>query len=162
MGKTASKVAHDKPEYYALTYQTPEGVMRVPTGFDFSSEEPCLDAIDRMIESGGLSLGGKLPGSASDYYVFAPILYSEFQGRPVISPGYLVGFAVAVFRPEQIVRRVAEIPAARNLKIDLENPDNRLQGNATLQKSVPVEEHPSLGAESLATAMSERLQLVSP
>ena len=123
-GQNGFNAARDKPEYYALTYQTPEGAMDVPIGFDFSSTEPCLAAIDRMIRFGGLSLGGKRQGSASDYYVFSPILYSEFQGRPAVSPGYLIGFAVAIFRPKQIVRRVAEIPAARNLKIELDHPDH--------------------------------------
>jgi signal transduction histidine kinase len=149
-GQNGFKIARDKPEYYALTYQTPEGVMGVPTGFDFSSANPCLDAIHRMLQFGGLSLGGKRSGSAYDYYVFAPILYSEFQGHPIAPPGYLVGFAVAVFRPEQIVLRVAKIPAARNLKINLTNPDDQPQKFSVFQKSVDEGDRRSPGAESLA------------
>jgi signal transduction histidine kinase len=84
--------------------------------------------------------------------MFAPILYSEFQGRPMVSPGYLVGFAVAVFRPDQIVRRVAEIPAARNLKINLIIPDNRAQGSDTLQQPVRV-----VGRQSRAGSLSTEI-----
>ena len=145
-GQNGFKPVPDKPEYYALTYQTPAGSMNVPNGFDFSSTEPYLNAIHHMIEFGEVSLGGKLPDSASDYYVFAPILYSEFQGHPVAPPGYLIGFAVAIFRPEQIVRHIAEIQAAHNLKIDLINPNNHFLPSAAFQNAIEGNRYPPLFA----------------
>lgn len=113
------KSAREKPEYFALTYQTPSNALRVPIGFDFESDESCLRAINRMRETGTLALAGKIPGSSSDYYIFAPILYPEFQGAIVAPPGFLVGFAAAIFRPGEVIGRITKTPVARGLEISL-------------------------------------------
>lgn len=127
-GRNGFKPARDRPEYFALTYQTPADVLHVPVGFDFESVEPYQQAINRMRESGAMSLAGKIPGSLSEYYVFAPILYSEFQGSIIAPPGFLVGFAAAIFRPDRVINHVTEAPVARGLHISLTEKFSALDG----------------------------------
>ena len=118
-GRHGFQSAGDRREYFALTYQTPANILRVPTGFDFQSNPAGQQAIDRMRASGEVSLAGKLPASSAEYYVFVPILYSEYQGVIVAPPGYLVGFAAAIFQPEEVLRRVMDTSTARGLEIRL-------------------------------------------
>ncbi len=118
-GQNGFNPAGNRPEYFALTYQTPANALGVPIGFDFASEESCSQAINRMRETGSPSLAGKTRNSPTEYYVFAPIMYPHLQGSIVVPPGFLVGFAVAIFRPNQVISRVAATPASRNLRISL-------------------------------------------
>ncbi|MFW6152206.1 MAG: CHASE domain-containing protein, partial [Verrucomicrobiota bacterium] len=108
-----------RPVYFPLTYQTPEKALGVPVGYDFGGRTACRRAIETFETSESTVTGGKaldvVEGSrgsskAVGYYVFSPILYAQIPGTPLKTrePGYLVGFAVGIIRPDELVNRAAE------------------------------------------------------
>jgi signal transduction histidine kinase len=109
-----------KPFYYPLTYKTPGGALRLPKGYDFSSRPADRQAIEEFTDVSEARVGGPAhdsldsrttrAGPGGGYYVFSPIHYSRLPGTsvPVSDPGYLVGFAVAVLRPGEIISGVRQ------------------------------------------------------
>ncbi len=136
--------ARDRPEYFALTYQTPTNGLGVPTGFDFGSSSSSAAAIRYMIASGDITLGGEVPAGrirGRAFFVFAPILYSFYEGRIVPPPGYLIGFSVAVFQPDRLMERLSQSPAARDLRLGLFEPTPGYiagAGMLTYENTLPV------------------------
>jgi signal transduction histidine kinase len=87
------------PTYYPLTYQTPPGGLGIPLGYDFAARREERAAIASMLRFGVFALGGSPPGAPGDeLYMFAPIVYGGNLGEKE-----LVGFAVGLFRPRQVL-----------------------------------------------------------
>lgn len=107
-----------RQEYYPLTFQTPADALPVPSGYDFNSTTEGQRAITEMIASGKTVMAGpayQLSQSQNDpaYYVFSPILYQSMPGVPLPfpPPGYLIGFAVSLFKPAAILEAIEPLAA---------------------------------------------------
>jgi signal transduction histidine kinase len=98
---------------YRLTYQRPEQALGVPLGYDFAALPQDARAIAQMMQTGKPAVGSPLLG-ANPYpdglFAFAPIMYTNVAGVAVPPPGYLIGFAVAILRPEDMLTGI--IPAS--------------------------------------------------
>lgn len=102
--------ANRRPEYYPVTFQTPGNALPVPVGFDMGSFPAGKSAIESMLKDGATVMAGPAGKDQNAYYVFSPIVYHTMPGMPLPfpPPGYLVGFAVSVFDPSAILKRVQE------------------------------------------------------
>ena len=101
--------ASPRAQYAPLTWQSPAGGLGLPEGFDLGARPMDASAITVMLTSGQTAVAGPALGPHStegDRYVFSPILYSSYAGLAVPEPGYLVGFTVAVLRPQHMVERL--------------------------------------------------------
>lgn len=97
--------------YFPLTYQYPEGGLKLPLGFDFGSESNYVEAIRKLYAGGAPVWAGKMSESEEDdsYLVFAPILYmwvSEEGSRATASA--LIGFTIGQFAPSRVVARALQ------------------------------------------------------
>ena len=113
-----------RAEYYPLTYQTPDGELGVPVGFDFNSVPDYRTAIETMLRTGTPVLAGRAiheERKAADnaYYFFSPIVYKAIEGLPVEPPGFLIGFTVGLFRPESVLARAQGAIAVQGLEARL-------------------------------------------
>ncbi|HBA83894.1 MAG TPA: hypothetical protein DCZ95_07370 [Verrucomicrobia bacterium] len=119
--------AAERPEYYPLTYQTPTNALGVPVGFDFASMEQERMAIEQMAASGGPAVGSRLTPDGiddgrSEVYVYVPIYYTATNETKQVVPIYFVGFAVALFKPKEIIDEVMSGPGMQDLRVRLVDP----------------------------------------
>jgi signal transduction histidine kinase len=126
-GAGGFRSADERPEYYPLTYQTPTNALGVPVGFDFASKETDQKAIDEMVTSSGPVIGSRLspPGAdegRSEVFVYAPIYYTPTNETEQVLPVYFVGFAVALFKPKEIIDSVVPGLGGQNLRVRLIDP----------------------------------------
>ena len=102
-GKGGFAPMPEKAEYFVLTYQTPPGGLGVSPGYDFSARTEDAAAIASMekigvFAMGGAPVGGGAERSGEGLYMFAPIVYGAMGAADE-----MVGFAVALFRPERLL-----------------------------------------------------------
>ncbi|MFH0879387.1 MAG: CHASE domain-containing protein [Lentisphaerota bacterium] len=119
--------AGERPEYYPLTYQRPQDAMGLPLGFDFISRKTDRAAIELMKTTGRFALGNQVlnpdnPEEARGFYVFAPIVYADSKLGVMGSPLFLIGFAVSIINPNELLARIVPNPASRGLSVQLMDP----------------------------------------
>lgn len=115
--------AKDRSVYYPLIWQSRSNGLEIPVGFDFASDNAILQTLEKISFTQRTTLA-PVPvtdptADAPAYWVFAPIL-----SQPV--PIAIIGFSVAILRPERILKQVAARTApAPELKMTLiTRPDN--------------------------------------
>lgn len=115
-GPDGLQPAGPRPEYYPITYQSPEEGIGLPIGFDLASLPGQLDAIARMAASGEVTIGAALAAHAPDappaFLVCAPI----GQG-PAFS-----GFTSAPLWPQQLLDRAAQQTRIQRIQVTLFDP----------------------------------------
>lgn len=112
--------AGDRNHFFPLTYETPDGGLGVPKGYDLTCAEAEQAAIVRMMSSGSVTLGGRGWGpDRNDYLALAPILYmaAGTDGQP--TSAFLMGFACGLFRPGELLAPVLQQAASRGLELKL-------------------------------------------
>ncbi len=105
-----------RPDYFPLTYQTPDGGLNLPLGFDLATLPGQAEAIARMATGGGPALGASIgaaePGGASGFLVSAPIGAGEaFRG-----------FTLARLWPQELLDRALRQARVRQLQVTLFDP----------------------------------------
>lgn len=108
--------AGDRPDYFPLTYQTPENGLGLPLGVDLASLPGQPSAVARMLLGGGPVLGAPAPaaspGQPDGFYVLAPIRAGdEFRG-----------FTVARLWPQIVLERAMQQARARRMQITFYDP----------------------------------------
>lgn len=112
--------AGPRAQYFPLTYESPDGGLGIPRGFDLGSAPAEQSAIVRMMQGGGIALGGRGWGPESNAYLaLAPILYvaAPQPGQP--PAGFLMGFASALLRPAALLEPALRAAATRGVGIRL-------------------------------------------
>lgn len=120
--------ADERPEYFPLTYQHPEGGLLLPDSLDLASLPGGAAAIQRMVSSGRPVLGPRtierrdalVSGSSrgvesgnSGFFVFAPIRSENAS---------LSGFTVAALWPQDMLRRALDRTLIRGVQVTLYDP----------------------------------------
>ena len=127
-----TKAAARRPEYFPLTYQSPADGLGRPNGFDLASQPESQLAIARMESLPGAAVGAP---SADGRLLFSPIYYPSVEGVDFPPPGYLAGFAVALWRPDRILERAQAATTAGRVKAEFrEGPP----GNSILVRHEPL------------------------
>lgn len=113
-----------KPAYYPLTWQNRPKALRAPIGFDFSARPAARHAIERMRDSGHMALvldpADPLRAGEPLYWVFSPIFYRRADETPPPGGGVMIGFAVAMLNPQEILERVTSMfPPSPGLRLDM-------------------------------------------
>ncbi len=113
-----------RPVYFPLTWQNRPEALGTPIGFDFSSLASARQAIDRMQMTGRMALvlepADPARSDRRTHWVFSPIAYSrpEVDLRP--APGVMIGFAVGLLKPEEILSRAAAMTVpSPGLRLDM-------------------------------------------
>lgn len=135
--------AGQRPQYFPLTYETPDGGLGVPRGFDLGSGAAEQAAILRMAQSGGFALGGRGWGpSQRACLALAPIFYftPPQGGQP--AAGFMIGFACGLLDPAIILEPVIRQAESRGLEVHLIDapPETRADdaGPTALNLPLPV------------------------
>jgi signal transduction histidine kinase len=93
-----------RTEYYPLTWQIHPNALNIPVGYDFFSEEEArriILSIERTRRTVLVPEPVSLPQTEPDgYWVFSPVM-------PRIAPESVIGLAVAILRPNEILRKVS-------------------------------------------------------
>lgn len=112
--------AAERNNYFPLTYESPDGGLGVPKGYDLTCANPEQEAVGRMMSSGTAVLGGTGWGpERRDYLAMAPILYVA-PGEPGQAPSaFLMGFACGLFRPMDILEPALQQARSRGLDLKL-------------------------------------------
>ena len=110
------------PVYFPLTWQSRPDALQAPVGFDFASRTAARQAIERMHISARAALvlepahGEREPPRR--HWVFSPIFYEPDDDGG--ASDILIGFAVAVLNPEEILARAsAMVVPSPGLRLDL-------------------------------------------
>jgi signal transduction histidine kinase len=115
--------AASRPVYYPLTWQSRTGALNIPIGFDFGSAEENRNVIvhiqrTRRTEMIPVPISGT-PGPA--YWVLAPVI-------PRDAPGFVIGFAVAVLHPQEILDKVTAL-SVESPALSLKPADRTIEEN---------------------------------
>jgi signal transduction histidine kinase len=109
--------ARTRSIYFPLTWESKVNGLHVPIGFDFLSRPDAREAIERMVKTQRPALVGEsvhAQGSGRQHWVFSPIFHAPANTANLTSPQPLIGFAVGLIRPEELLGRVAvaSLPSA--------------------------------------------------
>lgn len=118
--------AENKPVYYPLTWQSRAGGLNIPVGFDFSSiGSEALHTIQQIEQTRRPALVpvpdtfSKDSGAA--YWVFAPVIPRPLKEQILyFPPDTVIGFSVAVLRPDTLLQRVAALAgSSQDIRLNL-------------------------------------------
>jgi len=140
--------AETRPVYHPLTWQSRTNVLNIPVGFDFATLPGALSTIRQIEQTHRTALVPSPVSFSKDaahtYWVFAPVIPKQFKSLPVPVPGTVIGFAVAVLHPEQILKRVGSLSTlSPELHLDLMSPANAdVEETIRFEKGRWVYRHP--------------------
>jgi signal transduction histidine kinase len=115
--------------YYPLTWQNRAEALNIPIGFNFSSlSDEARHTIERIERTRSTALvPSPVPfakSNAPSYWVFSPVMPRLVETNILYAPpGAVIGFAVAILHPEDILKRVAALSASSpKLRLNLMAP----------------------------------------
>lgn len=115
--------AGNRPEYFPLVYQNPEGALSFPLGADLSAFPGVSDSIIRMNNRMGPVVAHSLRLQGKDgvigYFAFSP-LYQKITGGEGAN---LSGFTISILWPQDILERALADVAARDVLVRFFDPE---------------------------------------
>ena len=108
--------AAERPEYYPLTYQSPEEGLGLPIGYDLAATPAGRGAVARLQTVESATTGGSV---GDGLLVFSPIYYPGAGELMFPPPGYLAGFAAAVWRPARTIEQALAARAPDRLRAEV-------------------------------------------
>lgn len=113
--------AGDRPEYFPLVYQNPEGALALPLGADIATLPGMPETIitmnnlSRPVIAQSLRLQGA--GAQSGYFVFSPLMQTTSDGETG-----LTGFTMSILWPHEILNRALADIATRDVLVRFYDP----------------------------------------
>jgi len=114
--------AGNRPEYFPLVYQNPEGALAFPLGADMAAFPGVSDSIIRMNNRMGPVVAHSLRLQGKDgvigYFAFSPLYQKISSGGANLS-----GFTISILWPQDILERALSDVAARDVLVRFYDPE---------------------------------------